>query len=320
MIVSIATLILGFVIGYLGQRSRLCFIAGYRDWFLTRNNTLLKGTLGAFFGALGGFILFQFLGGNVIAFPSLLNTASMNSTAAWLFAIVGGLGVGIVGLLSGGCPFRMHVLAAEGKKSNWYYLAGFYVGIVFFNLFTSPSMDAIALAAPRFGGASQLAPPQVSVQPAAVPSPTLSAAALSTASSESSQVAPSPTAGSTGAYLLSLIPQCEGAQVLDKGVTFAWPQVEQRLKELEGSYWGYYSCPQARAEVSAFYRDKMTRPPYNRTETNWVERSEGTLGVYYSEGAQLWIYMWIVPQTPEGSSAYVIVAMANGKAFEPTCG
>ena len=149
MIVSISTLILGLIIGYLGQRSRLCFIAGYRDWFLSRDSTLLKGTLGAFIGALGGFILFQFLGGTVPAFPELQNTPTMALSAPWLFAIVGGLGVGIVGAVSGGCPFRMHVLAVEGKKSYWYYLAGFYVGIIFFNMVTVHTMDAIALAAPR---------------------------------------------------------------------------------------------------------------------------------------------------------------------------
>ena len=72
MIAAVATLILGFVIGYLGQRSRLCFIAGYRDFFLTHNTLLLKGVLGAVVGALGGFTLFNWLGGSVPGFPLLL--------------------------------------------------------------------------------------------------------------------------------------------------------------------------------------------------------------------------------------------------------
>ncbi len=143
MIAAVATLGLGFVIGYLGQRSRLCFISGYRDFFLTHNTLLLKGVLGAILGALGGFILFRFLGGSVPGFPQLLNTPLMSLKSSWLIAIIGGLGVGFVGALAGGCPFRMHVLAAEGKKTYWFYLLGFYVGLIFFNLVTSQYLDML---------------------------------------------------------------------------------------------------------------------------------------------------------------------------------
>ena len=143
MIPAAATLILGFVIGYLGQRSRLCFISGYRDFFLTRNTLLLKGIFGTILGAVGGYILFSLLGGSVPGFPLLLNTPMMSSKATWLIAIIGGLGVGFVGVLAGGCPFRMHVLAAEGRKTYWYYLLGFYVGLVFYNLVTAHVLDLI---------------------------------------------------------------------------------------------------------------------------------------------------------------------------------
>jgi uncharacterized membrane protein YedE/YeeE len=143
MTAAIATLLLGFVIGYVGQRSRLCFIAGYRDFLLTRDTYLLKGIGGAFLGALGGFILFSLLKGNTPAFPMLLNTPMMGFRFTWLFTIIGGLGVGIVGVLSGGCPFRMFVLAAEGKKTYWFYLLGFFVGLIFFNLVTTHYLDLI---------------------------------------------------------------------------------------------------------------------------------------------------------------------------------
>ena len=143
MIAGIATLILGVVIGYLGQRSRLCFISGYRDYILTRDTNLLKGVGGAFLGALGGFILFYFLKGNVPAFPMWLTTPLPGFNVDWLIAIFGGLAVGLVGVFSGGCPFRMHVLAAEGKKSYWFYLFGFYIGLVFYNLVTTRFMDLI---------------------------------------------------------------------------------------------------------------------------------------------------------------------------------
>ncbi len=117
-----------------------------------------------------------------------------------------------------------------------------------------------------------------------------------------------------------MLPKCQGVKILDNPVKFSWPNIDQRLRELEGSYWGYYACPLAPATASALYREQMPRPPYNKTETNWVSRPEGTLGVYYSEGANMWIYMWIVPQANNPQESYLIVAMANGKVFEPTCG
>jgi uncharacterized membrane protein YedE/YeeE len=136
MTAAVATLVLGFVIGYLGQRSRLCFVAGYRDFFLTRDTLLLKGVVGAVIGAVGGFLLFGWLGGIVPNFPLLGHTPHLSETSAWLTAILGGLGVGFTGALAGGCPFRMHVLAAEGRRTYWYYLLGFYAGLVFYNLVT----------------------------------------------------------------------------------------------------------------------------------------------------------------------------------------
>jgi uncharacterized protein len=144
MVAALATLVLGFVIGYLGQRSRLCFISGYRDFFLTRDTTLLKGVAGAFVGALAGFIIFRLLHGTVPAFPLLLSTPLPALNTALLITVVSGLAVGAVGALAGGCPFRMHVLAAEGRKTYWFYLLGFYAGLVFYNLVTAPLLAMVA--------------------------------------------------------------------------------------------------------------------------------------------------------------------------------
>jgi uncharacterized protein len=143
MIAAIATLILGFIIGYLGQRSRLCFVSGYRDFILTHDTSLLKGVGGAFIGALGGYALFSFLGGSVPEFPMIFKTSVVTSHSAWVITIVSALGVGFVGALSGGCPYRMHVLAAEGKKTYWYYLLGFYIGLIVYNVMTIHMMEAI---------------------------------------------------------------------------------------------------------------------------------------------------------------------------------
>ncbi|MCE5202760.1 MAG: YeeE/YedE thiosulfate transporter family protein [Coriobacteriales bacterium] len=141
---AIATLILGFVAGYLGQRSRLCFVSGYRDVVLTRDTTLLRGVLAAFGGALLGYVAFGRLGGFLPGFP-MLHESIADQALPWVFAVVGGLGLGAVGMLAGGCPFRMHVLASEGRQGALFYLVGFYIGMVFFNIVLTPVFMRLGL-------------------------------------------------------------------------------------------------------------------------------------------------------------------------------
>ena len=143
MTAAIATLILGFVIGFLGQRSRLCFVSGYRDYLLMRDWQQLRGVFGTFFSAILGYTIFRFLDGFVPLFPLLLQSPRTSMPTMWIAAIAGGLGVGFFAGLAGACPFRMHVMAAEGKRTSLYYLAGFYVGIVFFNIITEPLLRSL---------------------------------------------------------------------------------------------------------------------------------------------------------------------------------
>ena len=39
----IATLIVGFIAGFLGQRSRMCFVGGIRDLYLVKSAYLFNG-------------------------------------------------------------------------------------------------------------------------------------------------------------------------------------------------------------------------------------------------------------------------------------
>ncbi len=144
----------------------------------------------------------------------------------------------------------------------------------------------------------------------------------STSSSESTVTAPPSTTSTpptNAEYALSQIPHCAGIELLDQPVKFAWPNVEQRLKDLAGSAWGYFSCSQPQAVVSAFYREQIIKPPYNRQETNWIDRQEGTLGIYFHAASQNWLYLWIVPQSADNQKSYVIVAITNSEAIEPEC-
>lgn len=129
MIPAVATLVVGVLIGYLGQKSRFCTISGVRDFFLLRDSLRLKGLLGLIIGGVIGYTAFRFIGGDIPNFPIGLDIAS---TGYLIATVIGGLGMGFWSVLAEGCPFRQHVMAAEGRRSAMFYLLGFYIGIAYF--------------------------------------------------------------------------------------------------------------------------------------------------------------------------------------------
>lgn len=140
MIPVLTTLIVGVLIGYLGQRSRFCIISGIRDFYLLKDIHRLKGLLGLIVGAAIGFIVFKFVGGALPEFPMLKGIESMGYLVA---TIVGGVGMGFFSILAEGCPFRQHVMAAEGRESAAFYLLGFYIGIVYFFMVTIKFLELL---------------------------------------------------------------------------------------------------------------------------------------------------------------------------------
>jgi len=123
----------GLIIGFLAQRSRMCFVGGIRDLFLIRDPHLFRGLVAAFVGALvTNLILGQFkLGfeGQPVAHTNHL----------WNY-----LGMVLVGLgptLLGGCPLRQLVLSGEGNADAGMVVLGMIVGAAFahnFGLASSP--------------------------------------------------------------------------------------------------------------------------------------------------------------------------------------
>ena len=143
MIATAATLFIGVLIGYMGQRSRFCIISGIRDWLILRSLHRLKGLLGLIIGAEVGFTVFKFIGGDVPSFPMFV----LSDTAGyWIASVVGGIGIGFYSILAEGCPFRQHVMAAEGQRSAMFYLLGFYVGIVYFYIVTFHLLELLLTA------------------------------------------------------------------------------------------------------------------------------------------------------------------------------
>ncbi len=134
MTAALATLLIGFAIGYLGQRSRMCFVGGIRDFILVRDVYLLKGLIAFGLTAWIAFPLIGFVGGG------RLGPLAEPDRLVVVLTIAGGFGVGFVSTLADGCPFRQHVLAAQGAKSSMAYLAGFFAGAAAFHAWLAPLM------------------------------------------------------------------------------------------------------------------------------------------------------------------------------------
>jgi hypothetical protein len=132
MTAAVATLTIGVVLGYLGQRSRMCFIGGIRDFILVRDVYLLKGLI--VFG-LTAWVAFPVMG--LVAGGHPGSTGALDALTVAL-TVAGGFGVGFLSTLANGCPFRQHVLAAQGVRSSMAYLAGFLGGAVIFHAWTGP--------------------------------------------------------------------------------------------------------------------------------------------------------------------------------------
>lgn len=149
---SIGTLLFGILIGYLGQRSALCFVGGMRDFYLIKDTWLLKGLLGFIGGALVGSIIFAALG-MLPTFPWIVTkglTAIPGDAAGkagflahFAVAVIGGIGVGYFSIIQGGCPFRNYIMAAEGNKSAMAYVIGLLVGAVAFHQWVLPFVKSL---------------------------------------------------------------------------------------------------------------------------------------------------------------------------------
>ena len=50
MTAVLGSLLIGLIAGFLGQRSRMCFIGGFRDFIIIRDKELLRGVI-AFFAS-----------------------------------------------------------------------------------------------------------------------------------------------------------------------------------------------------------------------------------------------------------------------------
>ncbi len=159
----VVTLIMGIILGYLAQRSRICFIGGLRDFVLVRDTELLKGAVAFFVTAwlafsvagrlglvnwraptLGGVAPVQrlALAGAVPGLPQISDVLGVGLPVL-VVAVASGTALGLFSTLANGCPTRQHVLASQGVRDSVFYLGGFYLGIVVYNLVTKPLLALV---------------------------------------------------------------------------------------------------------------------------------------------------------------------------------
>ncbi len=133
MLLGLATFVVGAVVGWLGQRSRMCFIGGFRDYLLVRDKALIKGVLAFFLSAWLCLEAAAALKGGAATPQPALDAALLTGTFA-LTSLVGGFILGLAATLSDACPFRHHVLAGQGRMDSVWFIAGMAAGVVLFYL------------------------------------------------------------------------------------------------------------------------------------------------------------------------------------------
>jgi uncharacterized membrane protein YedE/YeeE len=138
-VAAVASLVGGIVIGFVAQRSRMCFIGGIRDWILVRDTFLLKGLVSFGLVAWVAFPLSEVLGGDPVG------GFGRPTVTALVLTVIGGLGVGWVSTLAEGCPLRQHVLASQGSGGSMVYLAGFAAGAIVFHTVVGPLVGTVLL-------------------------------------------------------------------------------------------------------------------------------------------------------------------------------
>lgn len=117
VLVSLAA---GLVVGFLGQRSRLCFAGGIRDLVLIRSPHLFWGFVATVAAALAGNLVMGRFD------PGFEGQPIAHTRHLWNF-----MGMGLVGLgstLLGGCPFRQLVMAGNGNTDSAMTVLGMLAG------------------------------------------------------------------------------------------------------------------------------------------------------------------------------------------------
>jgi uncharacterized protein len=138
-VAAIATLLGGVLLGYTGQRSRMCFVGAFRDLLAVGDRYRLKGFL-AFVATI--LVLRPLLPVLIGTDQEIIRPFVFDGLTVGLVAVtvVAGAAIGFASTLANGCPFRQHVLAAQGAVSSVWYLVGFFAGAFAYHFWVAPEI------------------------------------------------------------------------------------------------------------------------------------------------------------------------------------
>lgn len=122
------SLLVGLFTGFLAQRTRMCFVGGWRDLLMVRDTYLFSGIISFFIGAI---ICNYALGNFASGFYhwGFIDQPIAHNNHLWNF-----LGMTLVGLaatLLGGCPLRQLILCGEGDTDAGVTVLGLLAGASF---------------------------------------------------------------------------------------------------------------------------------------------------------------------------------------------
>ncbi len=111
----------GLIVGFLAQRSRMCFMGAWRDIYLVRSGYLMTGLVTAFIGAVVfNIILGQFKLGFWSTPEAVIDNHLWNFLSMAL--------VGLAAALLGACPMRQLILSGEGDTDAGATVLGLFAG------------------------------------------------------------------------------------------------------------------------------------------------------------------------------------------------
>jgi YedE family putative selenium metabolism protein len=132
--------VVGLAVGFLAQRSRMCFVGAWRDIFLVRDTYLVSGVAAFFIAAIVTNYAVGNFGAGGIYHWGFADQPVAHDVHLWNF-----LGMALVGLaatLIGGCPLRNCILSGEGDTDAAVTVLGYFAGAAFAHNFMLASSTA----------------------------------------------------------------------------------------------------------------------------------------------------------------------------------
>ena len=134
------SIVIGLVIGFLAQRTRMCFAGGIRDLIITRDTYLFSGVAAFFVAALVTNYIAGNFGADGIYHWGFADQPIAHNDHLWNFLSMALAGLTVTML--GGCPLRQTVLAGEGSADAGVTVLGMLVGAAFAHNFLLASSPA----------------------------------------------------------------------------------------------------------------------------------------------------------------------------------